>query len=144
MGLSYVAFRAKDLKKSLKFYTKDLGLKIIDQRSYMPGEQVVSLLDKATGQRLNMMYYAKNCKLYTPYKMDGVELDHLMFIVKDAKKDFDRLVKGGAPVARDLMERETPEGTIKMGFVKDPSGIWIGFRSQSKKRAIKGLKKTKK
>ena len=73
MGLNYVAIRVNDLEKSLKFYTEDLGLKIIEKHSYMPGEQVISLLDEKTGQRLNMMYYAEDCKLYTPWKMDGVE-----------------------------------------------------------------------
>ena len=131
MGLNYIAIRVMDLDKSLKFYTEDLGLKIIEKHSYMPGEQVISLLDEETGQRLNMMYYAEGCKLYTPYKMDGVELDHLMFEVKDAKKTFQELVKKGAPVAWDLMEKKTDDGDFAMGMVKDPNGIWIGFRSQS-------------
>jgi len=131
MGLNYVAIRVNDLEKSLKFYTEDLGLKIIEKHSYMPGEQVISLLDEKTGQRLNMMYYAEDCKLYTPWKMDGVELDHLMFVVEDAKKTFNEFVKNGAPVAMDLMERKIDDGDFAMGFVKDPNGIWVGFRSQS-------------
>ena len=134
MGLNYVAIRVKDMDESLKFYTEDLGLKIIEKHSYMPGEQVISLLDEETGQRLNMMYYAEDCKLYTPWKMDGVELDHLMFVVEDAKKTFQELVKKGAPVAMDLVERKTDDGEFAMGFVKDPNGIWIGFRSQSKNK----------
>jgi lactoylglutathione lyase len=130
-GLNYVAIRVNDLEKSLKFYNEDLGLKIVEKRSYMPGEQVISLLDEGTGQRLNLMYYAEDCKLYTPWKMDGVELDHLMFVVEDAKKTFQEFVKRGAPVAMELMERKTDDGEFAMGFVKDPNGIWIGFRSQS-------------
>ena len=132
MSLSFVAIRVNDLEKSLKFYTEDLGLKVIDKKSYMPGEQVISLLDEKTGQRLNMMYYAEDCRLYTPYVFDGVELDHLSFEVEDARKAFDELVKKGAPVAWDLVERKTDDGVFKMGFVKDPNGIWIGLRSQHK------------
>jgi lactoylglutathione lyase len=132
MKLNYVAIRVMDLEKSLKFYTDDLGLKIIEKHSYMPGEQVISLLDEGTGQRLNMMYYAEDCKLYTPYKMDGVELDHLSFEVEDAKKTFQEFVKNGAPVAMDLIEKKNDDGNFAMGFVKDPNGIWIGFRSNTK------------
>ena len=99
MGLKYVAIRVMDLERSLKFYTEDLGLKVVAKNSYMPGEQVVSLLDEETGQRINLMHYAEDCKLYTPYKLDGVELDHLSFEVGDAKKTFEELVKKGAPVA---------------------------------------------
>jgi uncharacterized glyoxalase superfamily protein PhnB len=78
------------------------------------------------------MYYAEDCKLYTPYALDGVELDHLMFVVKDAKKTFEEFVKKGAPIAMDIMERKTDDGDFAMGLVKDPNGIWIGFRSQTK------------
>lgn len=131
MGLSYVAIRVIDLDASLKFYVEDLGLKIIEKHSYMPGEQVIGLRDKETGQRLNLMYYAEDCKLYTPYKTDGVELDHLLFEVKDAKKTFQEFVKRGAPVAWDLVERKTEDGEFAMGFIKDPNGIWVGFRSRT-------------
>jgi lactoylglutathione lyase len=133
MMLEYIAIRVIDLDKSLKFYTESLGLKVLDTRSYMPGERIVSLVDEKSGQRLNLMHYAEDCKLYTPYKMDGVELDHLLFKVDDAKKIFNELVGRGAPIASDLIERETDDGVMAMGMIKDPNGIWIGFRSQSKK-----------
>ena len=133
MALRYIAIRVKNMDESLKFYTEDLGLKFIEERSYMPGERVASLVDEETGQKLTMMYYAEDCKLYTPWKEDGVELDHLSFEVEDAKKIFDELAKKGAPVAWDLTERKTDDGVFKMGFVKDPNGIWIGLRSQHKK-----------
>jgi lactoylglutathione lyase len=136
MGLGYVAIRVIDMDISLKFYTEELGLKVVEKHSYMPGEQVVSLLDEETGQRLNLMYYAEDCKLYTPYKKDGVELDHLMFVVKDAKKTFEEFVKKGAPIAMDIMERKTAAGDFAMGLVKDPNGIWIGFRSQSNNKNV--------
>ncbi len=126
MGLMYTSIRVKDVKKSVEFYTKRMGLRVTGRRSPMPGEEVVSLEDKATGQRLNLMWYSKSCRLYTPWKEDGVELDHLMFVVKDAKKEYKKLVASGAPVAMKLFEGET----IVMGFVKDPNGIWVGVRSE--------------
>jgi lactoylglutathione lyase len=126
MGLVYTSIRVNDLKKSLDFYTKSLGLRVVGRRSWIPGEKVVSLLSRDTKQRLNLMWYSKSCRLYTPYKRDGVELDHLMFEVKDARKLYEKLVAGGAPVAMKLFE-----GTgIVMGFVKDPNGIWVGLRSE--------------
>ena len=133
MEFKYFAIRVKDMDESLKFYTENLGFKFIEEKSYMPGERVASLVDEKSGQKLNMMYYAKDCKLYTPWKEDGVELDHLSFEVDDAKKTFAELVGKGAPVAWDLVERDTDAGHFAMGFVKDPNGIWIGIRSQTKK-----------
>ncbi len=52
MGMQFVAIRVNDLEKSLKFYTEDLGLKIVARNSYMPGEEVISLIDEETKQRL--------------------------------------------------------------------------------------------
>lgn len=129
MGLVYTSIRVRDLKRSLEFYTKHLGMKIVGRRSWVPGERVVSLVSKDTGQRLNLMWYSKSCMWYTPWKNDGVELDHLMFEVKDAKKLYEKLVEKGAPVATELWEWKEHI----MGFVKDPNGIWIGIRSENKK-----------
>jgi hypothetical protein len=42
-------------------------------------------------------------------------------------------VEKGAPAAMDLVERKNDDGDFAMGFVKDPNGIWVGFRSQSNK-----------
>ena len=132
MGLSYTSIRVKDVKKSTEFYTRRLGLRLIGRRSPIPGEEVVSLEDKSTKQRINLMWYSKSCTIYTPWKEDGVELDHLMFEVDDAKKAYNKMVKAGAPVAMKLREFESKGKRIAMGFVKDPNGIWIGFRSESR------------
>ena len=129
MGLLYTSIRVRNVKKSLAFYAKSLGMKIKERKSYMPGEDVITLFSKDTGQYMRMMHYAKNCKLYAPYKLNGVELDHLTFKVPDAKKTFNKLVKAGAPVARPMWESDT----VLMGFVKDPDGIWVGLISYKKK-----------
>ena len=128
MGLVHVAIRVKDLDESLKFY-RYLGLRVMGRRSHMPGEEIVMLIDKSTGQRLNLMWYARDCKLYTPWKENGVELDHLMFNVKDAKKTYNALLKKGMKPAMELREREIKGKKMAMGFIKDPNGIWVGIVS---------------
>jgi len=128
LGLAYTSIRVKDMKKSLDFYTKLMGLKETGRRSPVPGELVVNLIDKKTKQRLNLMFYTRKFWMYTPYVVNGVELDHLMFWVEDAKKTYEMLRKKGCPAATKLWER--PGRT--MGFVKDPNGIWIGVASKNK------------
>ena len=130
MGLLHTSIRVKDVKKSLAFYAKELGMKETDRKSYMPGETVITLVSNDTKQTMRMMHYTKSCKLYSPWKQDGVELDHLTFKVPDAKKAFNKLVAKGAPVARPLWEGEQ----ITMGFVKDPNGIWVGLVSYKRKK----------
>jgi lactoylglutathione lyase len=130
MGLLYTSIRVRDVKKSLAFYGKQLGMKVVSRKSYMPGETVITLLSKDTKQSMRMMHYTKSCKLYTPYKLDGVELDHLTFQVPDAKKTFKQLVAKGAQVARPIWENED----LAMGYVKDPDKIWVGLISFKKKK----------
>jgi catechol 2,3-dioxygenase-like lactoylglutathione lyase family enzyme len=127
MALIYTSIRVKDLKKSVNFYTKYFGMKVVGRKSWVPGEKVVMLLSKESGQRLHLMHYAKGCTHYTPYKT-GSEMDHLMFEVNDPKKLYNKLVAGGAPIAMKLWE----EDDFAMGFVKDPDGIWIGMKTGGK------------
>ena len=129
MGLVNVSIRVRNVKKSLQFYTKYMGMKVTDRKSYMPGETVITLLSKDTGQYLRLMHYTPSCKLYKPYEK-GDEMDHLTFMVKDAKKEYNMLVKKGYKVAMPLWEGKE----ITMGMVKDPDGIWVGLRSFNKKK----------
>lgn len=124
MGLIYASIRVKDLKKSIAFYTKQMGMRVEWKQSWVPGETAVGLVAKDSKQRLNLMHYVKGSEHYTPFK-EGSEMDHLMFKVKDAKKEYNRLVAKGAPIAMKLWE----DDGFAMGFVKDPNGIWIGLKS---------------
>jgi lactoylglutathione lyase len=124
MGLSYTSIRVKNLKESVDFYTKYLGMKVIGKKSWVPGELVVMLASRESRQRLNLMHFSKGSKNYSAYK-SGSELDHLMFEVKDARKLYDELTARGAPVAMELWE----EKDFAMGYIKDPNGIWIGLKS---------------
>ncbi len=100
-------------------------MKVAGKRSPIPGEIVYTLASEDTGQRLTIMWYGRNCRLYKKYEK-GDEMDHLLFGVPDAEKAFKRLVAKGAPVAMELFRGKG----IKMGFVKDPDGIWVGVRSE--------------
>jgi lactoylglutathione lyase len=124
MGLLYTSIRVRDVKKSLSFYTKKLGMREAERKSYVPGETVITLVSEDTGQQLRLMHYTESCRLYKPYEK-GDELDHLTFQVKDAAKLYAKLVAGGAPVAMPLWEGKE----VTLGYVRDPDGIWIGLIS---------------
>ncbi len=127
MGLFYTTIRVRNVEKSIKFYSKEMGMKITDRKSYMPGETVITLTSKDTGQNLRLIHYEKNCRLYKPYEK-GDEMDHLTFRVKNAKTLYQKLVKKGYKIAMPLWQGET----VTMGYIKDPDGIWIGLISENK------------
>jgi lactoylglutathione lyase len=126
MGLIYSSIRVRDMDKAIEFYTKLLGMKEVDRRTPIPDELVVVLESPDTKNRLQLMYYGKDCKMYKEYEK-GDEMDHLMFEAQDAKKTFKNLVDAGAEVAMDIFQIK--DGRY-MGFVKDRDGIWVGIISK--------------
>jgi lactoylglutathione lyase len=115
----YTGIRVRDLKKSLDFYTRVIGLKVVHRGRMPHGGKYVHLRGRGSKQTLELNWYPKGTRFYTEYVV-GEELDHLAFTVKDVKKAFKELVKAGADPA---VSPEDSKGTEV--FVKDPDGIWI-------------------
>jgi len=84
------------------------------------GGKWIHLVDQRTNQRLELNWYPKSSRFYEKYK-SGSELDHIGFIVDDAVKWFNLLLKRGAkPAARPF-----GDATETLAYVRDPDGIWI-------------------
>jgi len=64
MKLAYVGIRVRDLKKSITFYTRVLGLKVSHRGHMHHGGQFVNLVDKVTGQHLELNWYPKRSAFY--------------------------------------------------------------------------------
>jgi len=97
------------------------------------GGKWVHLVDPSTKQMLELNWYPKGSRFYRKYR-SGSELDHIGFIVDDAVKWFNLLVRRGAKAAAKPFgdEEET------LAYVKDPDGIWVeligpGRRKDSRK-----------
>lgn len=115
----YTGIRVRDLKQSLAFYTKVLGMKVVAKGKMSHGGQYIHLQTPRSTQRLELNWYPEGSKFHTEY-LPGEELDHLAFVVKDVKKAFDEFVKKGAGVAVDPAHSKGTEV-----YIKDPDGIWI-------------------
>jgi catechol 2,3-dioxygenase-like lactoylglutathione lyase family enzyme len=117
--LYYSGIQVRDLKRSLKFY-RFLGLRI-RRRGTMPhGGKWVHLRDPTSGQMLELNWYPKGSRFYESYK-NGSELDHIGFIVDDAVKWYNLLLKRGAKSAAEPFGDENEI----LAYVKDPDGIWV-------------------
>jgi lactoylglutathione lyase len=127
MGLNYVGLRVTDLERSLRFYTRGLGL--VEQRrgTMSHGGTWVSLEDPTTGVQLELNYYPPGHRFATPYAA-GEGLDHLGFEVTDARGKIAFLRALGAQVA---VEPWLEEGRYWIGFVEDPDGNWIEIQSEA-------------
>jgi len=115
----YSGIRVRNLKKSLDFYTKALGMKVVRRGTMPHGGKWVQMQGKGSGQTLELNWYPEGSRFYTEYT-SGEELDHLAFRVKDVKKAYQELLSKGATPA---VTPEQSKGTEV--YVKDPDGIWI-------------------
>lgn len=120
MTFTYTGIRVRDLKRSLGFYTKVMGLKQVHRGTMKAGGVFVQLKDPQSRQMLELNYYPRGTKFYERFK-NGSELDHLAFWERDIDRKYEELLANGATKAVEPFS----EDGYRLGFVKDPDGIWI-------------------
>jgi lactoylglutathione lyase len=133
MKFKYVGIRIKDLNRSLDFYTKTMGMKIVDRGRMRAGGIFVQLRNRGSQQMLELNYYPPDKKYYEEY-VEGSELDHLAYWCKDVRKSYEKVLAGGATSAIEPWD----ESGYTLAFVRDPDGVWIeliGKKTQTKKAA---------
>jgi catechol 2,3-dioxygenase-like lactoylglutathione lyase family enzyme len=119
----YAGIRARELRRSLRFYHA-LGLRTVYRGRMHHKGVFVWLRDPRTKYILELNYYPQGSPFHERYAR-GSELDHLGFTVRDVEPILARLRKVG-------VQRSTAdfyEGNIRLTFVKDPDGIWVEFLS---------------
>ena len=107
------------MRRSINFYTRAFGMKVVARGTMPHGGKYVHLVTPGTRMRLELNWYPKGTRFYVPYRK-GEELDHLAFVVDDVKAAFKAVTRAGAKVAVDP---DHSEGTEV--YVKDPDGVWI-------------------
>lgn len=115
----YTGIRVRDLDRSLDFYMRLFGMKVIGRGTMPHGGRYVHLRTPGSPQRLELNWYPKSSRFYSTYRR-GEEMDHLAFVVDDVRKAYRELVRKGAGVAVSPADSEGTEV-----YVTDPDGIWI-------------------
>jgi catechol 2,3-dioxygenase-like lactoylglutathione lyase family enzyme len=120
MPFIYTGIRVRNLRRSLQFYRRVMGMKQNLKGRMMAGGIYVQLKNPQSGQRLELNYYPRGTKFHEKYR-SGCELDHLAFWEKDVDRKYRDLIRRGAKKAVEPFS----EDGYKLAFVKDPDGIWI-------------------
>ena len=130
MKFKYTGIRVRDLKRSIEFYTKTMGLKQIHRGTMHAGGKFVQFIDEESQQQLELNYYPPGTKFYDEY-CEGSELDHLAFWCKDVQENYKKVLAGGATPAVEPWD----EGGYTLAFVRDPDGVWIELIGKKTKPA---------
>ena len=122
--LVYTGIRVRNLKKSIDFYRKIMGMRVTRRGSMPHGGKYVALRSPGSSQELELNWYPKRSKFYSKYRR-GDELDHLAFGVGDVEAALAKLVSKRVEVAVSLSKAK---GVTEV-YVKDPDGIWLELLS---------------
>jgi len=126
MNFIYTGIRTKNLDRSVEFYTETMGMKELGRGKMEAGGIYVELKSKDSDQRLELNYYPPKSRFYEKY-VSGSELDHLAFSCDDVRKDYIKVISGGATSAIEPGD----EGGSTLAFVRDPDGVWIELHSKA-------------
>jgi len=117
---TYVGIRVTDLERSIDFYTKVLGMKVMGRSKIeITKGETVGMQSEKDGFLLELNYYEKDSPYNTKYTV-GEGLDHLAFKVDDLDKALKEARLAGH---RTILEMMSDGG--RWAYVEDPDGLWI-------------------
>jgi len=120
----HTSIRTSNMDKSIDFYTKLLGLKLVNRREIPQNNAEIAFLQdpEAKGSTLELTFY-RNQKKFIQADYEDRLFDHLAFQVKDINKTLSAMRKEKVTIT-DEPFRLGPSGPV-IAFVEDPDGTLI-------------------
>lgn len=120
--LLHTMIRVRDLDKSIDFYTRLLGMRLLRKKDYPEGRFTLAFVGYGDEVDHTVIELTHNWDQNEPYSL-GSGFGHLAIGFKDIYKTCDILSKSGVKIPR-------PPGPMKHGgseiaFVEDPDGYRI-------------------
>ena len=120
--LLHTMIRVLDLDKSIDFYTRHLGMKLLRRKDYPSGEFTLAFVGYGDEGRNSVIELTHNWGQKDAYTL-GTGFGHLAVSVPDIYGTCERLAREGVKIPR-------PPGPMKHGgsviaFIEDPDGYKI-------------------
>ena len=123
MRILHTMLRVGDLKRSIDFYTKVLGMKVLRQKDYPDGRFTLAFVGYGDEDKEAVLELTHN---WDTAKYDlGNGYGHIAIEVDDAHKSSEEVKKRGGKVTREAGPMK--HGTTVIAFVEDPDGYKIEF-----------------
>ena len=128
MRILHTMFRVGDLDRSIDFYTKVLGMKLLRRRDFPEGKFTLAFVgygDESESAVLELTYN------WGVGKYDlGTAFGHVAIEVEDAYRSCEEVKSRGGKVAREPGPMK--HGTTVIAFVEDPDGYKIELIQRTK------------
>lgn len=123
MRILHTMLRVGDLKRSIDFYTKVLGMKVLRQKDYPDGRFTLAFVGYGDENKEAVLELTHNWDTakYEP----GNGYGHVALEVDDAYMACEEVKKRGGKVTREAGPMK--HGTTVIAFVEDPDGYKIEF-----------------
>jgi lactoylglutathione lyase len=120
----HTSIRTSNLERSINFYTRFLGLKIVKRIEITQNNaELVFLQDpESKGATLELTFYRNQKKFIQPDYEDRL-FDHIAFEVAEMNGTIEAMRKEGVTIT-DEPYRLSPKGSL-LAFVEDPDGTLI-------------------
>ena len=120
--LAHTMIRVRDLEKSLDFYTRILGMKVLRQKEYPGGKFTNTFVGYGPEETHPAIELTYNWDQEEPYDM-GNGWGHVALEVPDVYAACEELQKSGANITRPAGPMKN--GTRVIAFVEDPDGYKV-------------------
>jgi len=120
----HASIRTSNLERSIDFYTRLLGLKVLSRREIKQNNaEIVFLRDsKGEGCTLELTFYRKQKKFTQPEYEERL-FDHLAFQIADMNSTIAALRKEKVTITDEPFKLQSNGPTI--AFIEDPDGTLI-------------------
>lgn len=120
--LDHIMIRVSDLEKSLDFYIRIMGMKILRQNEYSQGRFTNTFIGYGPENATTTLELTYNWDTNEPYEK-GAGYGHIAFNVDNVKDAMAYLEAAGVTIRSPA--KPMNHGTRMLGFVYDPDGYII-------------------
>lgn len=107
-----------DMDESIEFYTKKLGLKLLDGPYHYPGNADMAFVGHDWNSYIELVF---DLEEHPPYAL-GNRYEHLAIEADGALEPYVASLRAaGVRIVKDVYK--SPSGTRAIAFVEDPNGI---------------------